>query len=121
MPRREWRLRVGDVLEAIERVLRYTDGMTFDDFKADERTVDAVLRNFTVIGEAAGHIPADIEDRHPDVPWVEMRGIRNVVVHEYFGVSMSILWETVVRDLPPIVDPLRAMLKNKSESESKSS
>ena len=77
--------------------------MTLNAFRADDRTVDAVVRNLIVLGEASRHIPEDVEQRHPEVPWDRMRGIRNVVVHEYFGVDAEILWETARHDLPPLL------------------
>jgi uncharacterized protein with HEPN domain len=108
-------MRLKDILEAIERVRRYTEGMTFDDFCNDTKTVDAVVRNVTVIGEAARHVAEDVVTSHPDLPWREMRDIRNVVVHEYFGISLPILWETIRSDLPPLTDRLRAILEEEFE------
>ena len=87
----------------------YVQGMTFETFGSDQRTIDAVVRNLTVIGEAAGHVPEDIRAANPDVPWRLMARMRNVVVHEYFGVDTSILWETIQQDLPTIVAPLNAI------------
>ena len=75
-------------MEAIARIQRYTKGMTFTDFAADEKTIDAVIKNIAVIGEAARHLPIDMQERHPQIAWEEMRGMRNVVMHEYFGVSI---------------------------------
>ncbi len=98
------------MLEAVEKIRRYTDGMTYDSFAADEKTIDAVVRNIIVIGEAARQVPEEIQVRHPDVPWMEMRGIRNVVIHEYFGVSRDILWRTVQEDLPRLMLSLKNML-----------
>lgn len=112
MPPRDWRLRINDILEAIAKVERYTAGMTFQAFCADERTVDAVVRNLTVIGEAARHLPPEIEARHPELPWARLRGVRNVVVHEYFGVDLNILWETAKRNLPPLVPLLHGVLEH---------
>ena len=109
MPHRNWRMRVEDILQSIARIHRYTDGMTFESFIADEMRVDAVVRNITIIGEAAGHIPIGIQGQYPQMPWDEMRGIRNVVTHEYFGVSLSILWQTAKQDLPPLVATLKAI------------
>lgn len=96
-------------MEAVEKIRRYTEGMTFEKFMADEKTVDAVIRNITVIGEAARQVPEEIQVSHPDIPWMEMRGIRNVIVHEYFGVSRDILWRTVQEDLPRLVLSLKKM------------
>lgn len=107
MPPRVWHFRLEDIVQAVEKILRYTDGMTFEQFVEDDRTLDAVVRNFTVIGEAARHVPDDLTRDHPEIPWDEMRGIRNVVVHEYFGVSATIIWETAKRDLPVLLSGLR--------------
>lgn len=111
MPPREASDRIGEILEAIDKIERYTEGMDLDGFRADERTIDAVLHNLTVIGEAANHVPDEVQTRHPGIPWKRMRGMRNVVVHEYFGVSLEIIWETVWNDLPPLVPRLRTLLE----------
>ena len=110
MPRRNPEQRLRDILAAIGKIRRYTAGWDFETFAADERTVDAVIRNFAVIGEAASHLPDEYLSLHPGVPWVEMRGLRNVVVHEYFGVSLAIVWETIQHDLPAAEASLRSLL-----------
>lgn len=66
----------------------------------DEKTVDAVIRNLEVIGEASSHLPIEIQEQYPDVPWSMMKGIRNILAHEYFGVDLEIVWKTVQDDLP---------------------
>jgi uncharacterized protein with HEPN domain len=119
MPDRDWRFRVQDILESMEKILSYTAGMTFEEFKRDDKTVDAVIRKFTVIGEAARHIPKQIEDRHPDLPWNEMRGMRHILVHEYFGVSLPTVWHTIQNDLPPLLPKLRAVLNVEESNEGK--
>jgi len=81
--------------------------MTYDDFIADRKTVDAVVRNLIIIGEASVHIPEEICMAYADIPWQDMRAMRNFVVHEYFGVSNRILWDTVQIDLPPLVPVLK--------------
>ncbi len=73
---------------------------------------DAVIRNITVIGEAARSVPREIADAHPEIPWKVMRGIRNVVVHVYFGIDVRVLWDTSQDDLPPLVEPLRNLLED---------
>ncbi len=108
MPERDWHLRIDDIAVAIDKIERYTVNMTLADFQADERTADAVLRNFEVIGEAARHVPEGVTKANPDIPWAKMRALRNVVAHAYFGVNLPIIWETIVRRLPE----LRAALES---------
>jgi uncharacterized protein with HEPN domain len=110
MSPRDWTLRVGDILEAIDRIAQYTAGMTWEVFSSDQKTLDAVIRNIEVIGEAARHVPDDVVSQYPEIPWAEMRGMRNVLIHEYFLVSMPILWQTVTENLPPLVPLLRRVL-----------
>jgi uncharacterized protein with HEPN domain len=110
MSHRDWVLRVEDILEAIDRITQYTAGMTWEAFSTDQKTLDAVIRNIEVIGEASRHIPDDIVAQHPGIPWDEMRGMRNVLIHEYFLVSVPVLWQTVVQDLSPLVPKLRRIL-----------
>ncbi|HEX2187890.1 MAG TPA: DUF86 domain-containing protein [Longimicrobiaceae bacterium] len=110
MPPRDLALRIADILDSIGRIERYTAGMTFDAFEADEKTTDAVLWNFQVIGEAARHVPAEVSARFPGIPWAEMCGMRNVIVHQYFGVDLEIVWQTIRDRLPPLVAALHRLL-----------
>lgn len=107
---RDWRFRVRDMLIALGSIDEYTRGMTFEDFVADRRTLDAVVRNLMLLGESIRWIPEPVLDAHPEVPWRLLRGVRNVVVHEYFGIDPGILWQTVRGDLPPLVAELEAVL-----------
>jgi uncharacterized protein with HEPN domain len=107
---RDWRFRVRDILAAVRAVAAYTDGMRFEDFLADRRTRDAVVRNLMTIGESVRWIPDVVLSEHPEVPWRTMRGMRNVVVHEYFGIDDRILWQTVRGDLPPLAPLLETVL-----------
>ena len=106
MPRRDWLFRITDILEALSAVAQYVKGMSYEDFIADRKTVDAVIRNLIIIGEAAAHIPEEICQSNKEIPWPDMKALRNFVVHEYFGVSDKILWDTVQTDLPPLVPRL---------------
>jgi len=74
-------------MEAIVKIERYIHGMSFESWQKDEKTVDAVIRNLEVIGEAASHMPIEIQEQFRDVPWEMMKGIRNILAHEYFGVD----------------------------------
>jgi len=84
--------------------------MTFDQFAEDQKTIDAVVKNFIVIGEAASNLPDDFIEQHPDLPWREMRDMRNIMVHEYFGVDNLIVWDTVKKNLPPVLPLLKQLL-----------
>jgi uncharacterized protein with HEPN domain len=95
MPGRRWKLRVEDILEAIDEIGQFTKDLTYEAFCAKKRTIKAVLYNIAVIGEAARNVPTEVRAGYPNVPWREMADIRNVVIHEYFGVDLDILWETV--------------------------
>jgi uncharacterized protein with HEPN domain len=110
VPPRDWRLRIEDILEAINRIDTYTRGMTHESFAGDSKTIDAVVRNLEIIGEASSHVEDAILRAAPEVPWDKMRGLRNVVAHEYFGVDVAIIWHTVRNDLPPLDVPLRRLL-----------
>jgi uncharacterized protein with HEPN domain len=111
VPPREWRVRIEDILDAAARIARYVE--RHDDvakFISDELTVDAVSRCFGIIGEAVTRLPEAVQASHPEIPWAEMRGLRNIVVHEYFGVTNEMLWKTAREDLPTIIEPLRKLL-----------
>lgn len=117
MPPREWRLRLEDILECIEEIERFTAGLSFDEFAKDRKTLKAVDYDFVVIGEAANHVPPEIAARYPDVPWANVRGMRNVMAHEYFGIDLLVLWETIQHQLPPLAKRLREILAQESEPE----
>lgn len=102
MSSRDWTFRIQDILTCIEKIERYTSGMTMTEFKKEEIIIDAVVRNFEIIGEASKHISVSIRNKYPDVPWSEMAGIRNILIHEYFGVDTKILWNTAKKDLPSL-------------------
>lgn len=93
-------LYVYDIKVSIAKIERYTKGILLGNLKKDEKTIDAVIRNLGIIGEAAKNIPKEVKDKYRDVPWREIIGMRNKVIHEYFGVDIDILWKTIKEDLP---------------------
>ena len=100
MPFRNWHFRLDDINESIDKIERYTRGMDYEAWCEDEKTIDAVIRNLEIIGEAASQLPKEIQDAFGDVPWRMMKGLRNILAHEYFAVDLDILWKTVNDDLP---------------------
>ena len=110
MSSRKWQRRIEDILEAIAEIQSFSAGMAVEQFKTDAKTLKAVAADLIIIGEAANHIPDDVQDAHEDVPWVVMRAMRNRVVHVYFDVDPDILWDTVHNDLPKLIVPLKKLL-----------
>ncbi|MFQ5711255.1 MAG: DUF86 domain-containing protein [Candidatus Geothermarchaeales archaeon] len=100
--RRNIEIYLEDILEASEKIGVYTKDMDFEEFVQDEKTKDAVLRNLEVIGEAAKNLPDDFKDAHREVKWKAIAGMRDKLIHEYFGVSTEIVWETVNSDVPKL-------------------
>ena len=115
MPPREWSFRVRDIIESIGLVEDYVGGMTYELFAKDRKTIDAVIRNLAIIGEAANHIPTEVRARYPAIPWDEMRRMCNVVVRVYFGVELPNVWRTAQEDLPPLKAQLTKILADARE------
>jgi len=109
--KRSQQLYFGDIIEAISKILTYTTGKGFKSFSSDGMTIDAVVRNFEILGEAAKHISPALKDKYPDIPWQEMTAMRNKVIHEYFGVDVEIIWETVNNILPELLKVLKKTCK----------
>jgi uncharacterized protein with HEPN domain len=110
MSRRDWLLFVEDMIESIGLVESYVKGMTEQQFGADRKTVDAVIRNFEIIGEASKHVPENIKASSPQTDWTGLLGLRNRIAHEYFGVSVAIVWQIVKKDLPALKTQMEALL-----------
>ena len=88
MSKREAKLLIDDIVESAHKILNYTEGQRFEDFVNDSKTIDAVVRNFEIIGEAANRLPAEFKNNHPLIDWQRIIGLRNRIVHEYFGIVL---------------------------------
>jgi uncharacterized protein with HEPN domain len=99
-----------DMLEAAEKVASFISGMTEEQFLADEKTQYAVVRALEVIGEAAKKVAPDVRQEHPQVPWREVVGMRDKLIHDYFGVNVAVVWRTATEDAPTIAVALREIL-----------
>lgn len=110
MSPRDWRLRIDDILSAIDKIGRYTSDMSGESLAADEKTLDAVLFDVAVIGEAARNVPEDVVARSPQIPWAAMRDMRNIVVHEYFGLDLDRIWSTATTSLQSLREEIERLL-----------
>ena len=96
--------------EAAVKILKYTQGLTFEDFLADDKTIDAVVRNFEIIGEASLRIDEDFRLENPQIEWKKLRGFRNRIAHDYFGIDYEIVWSILTQDLEELVFQLDQLL-----------
>ena len=99
---RDYRDHLEDILASLDETREFTEGMSFEAFTQDRKTVNAVIRSLEVIGEAAKHIPENLRAKAPGVPWKYMAGMRDKLIHEYFGVDLGIVWTVVKDELPPL-------------------
>lgn len=106
MSKRNPELLVNDILESGRKILAYTEKMTFKEFTADSKTVDAVIRNFEIIGEAANRLPEEYKEQHENIDWLRIRGFRNRIVHDYFGIDFQIVWQIKETFLPEMISNL---------------
>ena len=97
---RTYNMYIEDIIIAINRIFEYTENYDFIDFKRDYKTVDAVIRNFEIIGVAVKNIPDEIKEQYPDIPWKGMYSLRNRISHGYFGIDYEIIWDIIVNYLP---------------------
>jgi uncharacterized protein with HEPN domain len=96
--------------EAAEKILKYTKGLSFEDFLTDDKTIDAVVRNFEIIGEASLRIDEDFRLENPQIEWKKLRGFRNRIVHDYFGIDYEIVWSILTEDLEELIFQLEQLL-----------
>lgn len=109
MSKRDNSVLIQDMLESAVKIIKYTEGLSFDQFEADDKTVDAVIRNFEIIGEAANRIDNDFKILNPQIEWTKMRGFRNRIVHDYFGIDLEIVWSIIQDDIEELVYQLKQL------------
>jgi uncharacterized protein with HEPN domain len=109
--KREFLDYLSDIFDTIEKIESFTQDISFEAFAEDEMRVFAVVRALEIIGEAAKNVPMDLKEKYPSVPWKEMAGTRDKLIHLYFGVNLNVVWKTVVKDLPPLKEQIAEILR----------
>ncbi len=109
MSKRPIDLLLNDIIDSIDRIEQYAEGMSFEAFSGDQKSIDAVARNLQIIGEAASRLPDDFKEEHSSLEWHKIVGLRHRIVHEYFGVDIQIVWQVLRKDLPALRDNLSRM------------
>lgn len=116
MSKRDTLLLLDDMLQSALKIKRYTEEIDYDLFVSDEKTIDAVVRNFEIIGEAANRIEADFRNNNPEIEWQRIRGFRNRIVHDYFGIDNEIVWEICETYVDTLIEALHAAISRNDAS-----
>ncbi len=101
---------LNDILENVADIREFTAGLTRESFSTDKKTIKAVVRSLEVIGEATNKLPEHVRDRYPEISWQEIIGMRNRLIHEYFGVDLDIVWQTIEEDLAPLENAVKKII-----------
>lgn len=114
---RSQKLYLNDIVDSIKKILEYTKEIDYDEFTKNTLVFDAVIRNFEIIGEAARNISEEIKSKYPNITWSDMIGMRNILIHSYFGIDYSIVWNT--RELlPDLLEEMKKVVQDIEENES---
>jgi len=108
---RDYRDYLNDIFEEITNIMDFVRGFEYEDFVRDKKTINAVIRSIEVIGEAAKNMPADFKEKYNDIPWKDIAGMRDKLIHEYFGVDLEIVWKVVVDDIPLLKEKIERILE----------
>lgn len=112
MKKRNPAIYINDIFEQINKAISFTNHMDFNDFRKDEKTQYAEVRALEIIGEAGKKIPDEITNKYNDIPWKEIKGMRDILIHEYFGVNTEIIWKTIKEDLPELRNKIKKIIDN---------
>lgn len=115
---RDYKVYLEDILESIGKIRRYVEGMSYDDFSEDSKTIDAVVRNLEIVGEAVKHLPTEIREAAKEIPWRRIAGVRDILIHAYFDIDLEIVWEIVTEKLGPLERTIRDLRQIERGAES---
>jgi len=107
-----------DIRASISDIQEFSSGMTFEEFSYDRKTIHAVVRCFEIIGEAAKNLPEELKSKYPGIHWREITGMRDKMIHEYFGVNLQIVWQTIGEDLPSLEEAIKKLIDEEQKQES---
>ena len=110
MTKREYIFYLEDMILSIEKIIKYVQNIDFESFSNNDMMVDAVIRNFEIIGEASNNIPTEIQIKYPNIPWTKMYRLRNIVVHHYHGIDYEMIWEIIKNQLPQNYKDLQILI-----------
>lgn len=106
---------IEDIIDAMSKAMKFVENISYEEFINDDKTNFAVIRALEIIGEATKNIPHEVKRKYPEIPWQDIRGMRNKVIHEYFGVNLRIVWKTVKDSLPPLKPLFEKILRDLEE------
>ena len=112
MKARDYRDYLQDILDAVNDIESFVDGLTYEEFIKDRKTLNAVVRSIEIIGEASKNIPETMKAKYKELPWKQMAGMRDKLIHAYFGVDVEMLWKAVKENIPPLRRSIQQMLKD---------
>jgi uncharacterized protein with HEPN domain len=110
--KRDYRVYLSDILQAFHDASQFLEGISYEEFIADRKTISAVVRELEIVGEATKQLPISIRKKYPDIPWSDMAGMRDKLIHFYFGVDMEIVWETVKVRIPKLEGLIEDAIKS---------
>ena len=117
MKKRDYKLFINDIIDAMEHIEEFAGDMALDELEADEKTSSAVIRKFEVIGEAVKHIPKKVKEEHKDIQWKSMAGMRDRLIHAYFGIDYKLVWAAIKNEIPKLKPKLKKLLSSLEQEE----